>query len=540
MYKVMIVDDEILVRVGLKSTIDWESIGFTIVAEASNGEQAIEMFERHRPDVILTDIRMPKMDGLQLTEAVKKRDPKVKVAILTCYDEFSYAREALKLGASSYILKSEVEDDELINLMTNIRRELDLEMGKMERYCILQHQINSNINDLKEKLLSDLIDSKLVENKEFYSRCRNLNFDVERTAFMLIVLYKDNIDELTDCSDKDWKLLDYGVINIISEILNEQGLKFLINTREDGFVILLNRDCIDLKEIELAVGRIRDSVEQYLNISLSAVLSRKFENIFSSSEAFKECTGKSDMMFYFNRGSIILSHTPELQKANIIELKEKYTRKILNQMDEENLDKAYEILGELESMFKEKVVYPINVKLYFISLINDILEHYYGCILNKDELNDYSNYNSIILNASKMTDAARMIKVFMTEVVNSVKQNLVDNSKNIIIKIINFIEKNYCEKISLESLAAHVNLSKQYLCYLFKRETGQNISVYINNVRIDRAKELIRRHDYKVKEIYDMVGFSDQQYFCKIFKKVSGMTVAQYKDKIMKNSSQQV
>ena len=108
MYKVLIVDDEVLLRVGLKTTINWEQAGFTVVAEATNGEQGYEQYKRHEPDVVITDIRMPKKDGLWLVEMIRKENPHIPILVLTCLDEFSYARKALKVGADDYILKSEV------------------------------------------------------------------------------------------------------------------------------------------------------------------------------------------------------------------------------------------------------------------------------------------------------------------------------------------------------------------------------------------------------------------------------------------------
>ncbi|GMQ62612.1 response regulator [Vallitalea maricola] len=141
MYKVLIIDDEVLVRVGLKTTINWENIGFTVVAEASNGEQGYEQYKKHMPDVIITDIRMPKKDGLWLVEEVRKENADVKILVLTCYDEFSYARKALKVGADDYILKSEVEDEELISIMSKIKNKIEVQNKKINMTKLKKIQV---------------------------------------------------------------------------------------------------------------------------------------------------------------------------------------------------------------------------------------------------------------------------------------------------------------------------------------------------------------------------------------------------------------
>ena len=536
MYRVMIVDDEILVRVGLKSTINWEAIGFTIVAEASNGEQAYELFQKLEPDVILTDIKMPKMDGLKFTEMVKAKRPMTKIVILTCHDDFAYVREALKLGASNYLLKSEIEDDELISLMKDIHQELNSDMGKIERYSILQRQINSNINGLKEKLLSDLIDSKVKIDQEFYSKCDSLSVDLKGKSYALAVLYKDNMENFAGYTDADWQIMDSGVINIASELLGEKGLSFLMSSSGNTFNLLINMEGFNSGEVEAIICRVKDSILKYLNISLTAVISKSFDHLSLIGNAYKECKEKSQVMFYIDSGNILFTDRVKFSEVKVNELKEKYTRTLMDCVDDEDLNRANEVVEELERELSDKRGDPIQVKFYNISLINELMEHYSGCMPEEKSSNYGSNLSNLVLNASKMKEVMGVIKLFLAELVGAVRDNRLINSKKIIHKAVNYINSNYDRKITLEALAAQVNLSKQYLCYIFKRETGENISVYINKIRVDKAKEMIRKYDYKVKELFDKVGFSDQQYFCKSFKKITGMTVAEYKEEILKKA----
>ena len=478
MYKVMIVDDEILVRVGLKSTINWEAIDFAIVAEASNGEQAYELFQKHEPDVILTDIKMPKMNGLKLTELVKAKRPNTKIIILTCYDDFSYAREALKLGASNYLLKSEIENKELVNLMENIHSELDSEMGKIERYSILQRQINSNINVLKEKLLSDLIDSKINIDQEFFSKCESLNVNLKGGRYALAVLYKDNMENFSGYTDADWQIMDSGVINITSELLGEKSLSFLMSSSGNSFILLINMEGFHAGEMETVIPRVKDSILKYLNISLTVIVSRVFDHLSLVGNIYRECREKSKVMFYNDRGSVVFSESLTFSDAKTNELKEKYTKALMACVDEEDLNRANEIVRNIGKEFVNKFTDPIQVKFYCISLINDLVEHYSGCIPDENRNYYYSNLSNLILNAAYMKDVANLIEFFVSEIVNSVYDNRVINSKKIIHKAMSYINSNYDKKITLESLASHVSLSKQYLCHFFKRETGENISIH--------------------------------------------------------------
>lgn len=533
----MIVDDEILVRVGLKSTIDWESLGFTVVAEASNGEQALEYYKTHKPDVVLTDIRMPKKDGLQLTEIIKKENPKVKILILTCYDDFSYAREALKLGASDYILKSEIEDEELEKIMQDIRHSLDMESEKQEEYFYLKNQITSNMAALKDKMLDDLIKSNIKIDEDFYLKCREMDFDIKDKKLMLAALYREDAEKFGSISDKDLQLMNFAIANITSEILNENGLTFLMSKNDNNLFLLICGDQISDSGIVPVFSKIKNSVGQYLDIPLSIVYSRRFDDIMQTGKAFEDCEKSSQLIFYSGESSVFKTLDKEFKDINIIEIKKRYEQVLLNCLDEEKLDKAFEVIDELEMFFKNNLVFPLKVRIFYSNLMTNALEYYNSYFSNYDELREYTDNYNLIMKAARLKDVTSLIKEFVINLVKHIEEYRLNNSNRIINKAIDFINKNYGQDISLQSLASHLNLSKHYVCYLFKKETGENISSYINKVRIEKAKHLILESNCKIKEVYDKLGFSDQQYFCKIFKKITGMTVVQYRDSILKKKN---
>lgn len=530
MYKVMIVDDEILVRVGLKSTINWESLGFVIVAEASNGEQALELYRTHKPDVILTDIRMPKKDGLWLTDTIKKEDSWVKVLILTCYDDFSYAREALKYGASNYILKSEIEDEELIRIMEEVRTDLDTASAEQERYSFMQHQIDSNITELKEKLLDNLVKSKIKIDDELHLKCKELNFDIEGKEFLVATLHRDDLERNKEFSRKDWQLMNSAIVNMAAEIFNENNLGFLMGVNDNSFVILMSKEQIGDMDIVPVFRRIKNSVNQYMNIPMSAVISARFRDIGLTGTMFEDCVNRARLIFYSEESCIIDTPMKEFKEVYTVEIIKRYEEVILRGLDEENLQKANDAIDDMERFFKDNFVLPLQVRLFYANIISEIMDYYTNSFSIEDELEEYSQDYNLIMEAARIKSISKAFKQFIQRVTDIIENYRVNNSNSIIQKSIEFINKNYGEEISLQALASHLNLSKHYVCYLFKKETGENISVYINKIRIEKAKQLLKKSDYKAKEIYDKVGFSDQQYFCKIFKKITGMTVANYRN----------
>lgn len=219
MYKVLIVDDEVLVRIGLKNTIDWESIGFTVVAEASNGEQGYAQYLKHEPDVVITDIKMPKKDGLWLTDKIHKLSKDVKILVLTCYDEFQFARTALKNGASDYMLKSEIVDEELVALMQKFKNELD----EASDHRPARPQTITNQNAIKRSLLNDLIKVKFELDSKLLERFMAQGFKTEQTKYAFLYLQNKIKDNQSS------KTISETTINLIIDHLNERGIVYLYN-----------------------------------------------------------------------------------------------------------------------------------------------------------------------------------------------------------------------------------------------------------------------------------------------------------------------
>lgn len=534
MYKVLIVDDEVLVRVGLKSTIDWEALGFSVVAEASNGEQGFEAYKTYKPDVILTDIIMPKKDGLWLTKQVRQLDAQVKLLILTSYDDFTYAREALKSGADDYILKLEAEDEELIKIMTAIKERLDNELSQQEKYDRLIKHMDTNIGGMKGRILEDLLKSAMVVDERLQSMCLSLNFPIVDTKFSLIVFSRDDWERKVDFSTEEWQQMNSAVVNIVSSILEERRLRFLIRESNNQFIFLIASETIDAVQISRIIDLARSSVLQYFEIPLSAAVDNIFEDIKLLPELYKDMSQKLEQLFYLDESSVINASERSLQKINIFSIKKSYVQALLDNLNDENEEKAMAVLKETEDFFRKNNVKDIEVKLFYSNLLSSIFDRYYHCFSKSEELQDYTYYHSKIMMTVKMIKILTLIRGIVAKAIKNIKSYRHNNSNHIIREAITYVEKNYQKKITLKSLADHVNLSKHYVCYLFKKETGENLSHYINKLRIEKAKQMVVESNCKIKEIYTELGFADQQYFSRTFKKLTGMTVMEYRNSVLK------
>lgn len=523
MYKVLIVDDEVLVRVGLKTTIDWEDIGFTITAEASNGEQGYEQYKKHNPDVLITDIRMPKHDGLWLIEEIRKENQDIKILVLTCYDEFSYARKALKLGADDYILKSEVEDEELITVMTEIKSKIDDHRETKN----IQIRVKNNRNDMKRSLLNDLIKSGFCIDDKITERCSELEFTLFNTKFAWSSI---GINEETAQNEPEAnKMKDNAILNIIFDQLQDKGIEFLYNYSRNNYIFLKSSEEMSIAGMRRIFELVSNAARQYFDLPLKIIFSDPFADPRKMLVIYKDFMEKIQVLFYQEPKHGFISNIKDIsfKDVNVFDLKKQYSPTFIECIGRGDSALLNKLNYGIKDYFKENRVNPMTVKIFYSTLTGDVFNSYGQFIESNEELLKYEDYHYSIVNSDSLKKVIRIFSDFAVKVINELRQ--ARETELIINKAINYIENNYDRKISLEDIAVELNMSKPYLCNLFKQKTGETTSVYINKLRIEKAKKLLLKRDQGIKEIFEEVGFTNQYYFSKIFKKFTGMTITEYR-----------
>lgn len=523
MYKILIVDDEVLVRIGLKNTIDWESLGFTVVGEASNGEQGYTQFLKLEPDVVITDIKMPKQDGLWLTEQIHREHKQTKILVLTCYDEFHYARTALKNGASDYILKSEIVDEELIELMKKLKLSLDEAYAKNPK----NPSTAQNQNAVKRSLLNDLIKVKFNFDERLKHRFEELHFELENTKYAFLYLENKMDDKLNS------KQISETTVNLMIDQLNERGIAYLFNGYMDEHLFLISANDLSLTLLNRLCNTIQNGVVQYFGISINLVFSNTFDHYTLLGETHDKLMERVEMFFYIPKDEVLIENVDHIKivHANPQEMKNRYTAKLIDWIGQENKEMALSCFEEIFGEFRMKHYPPRLLKLFVTQVFGELYNVYQYVFDLPEVAFSYSVFHEAVLKTTHV-DALRVItSKLIKSIIQELKYIRHNQAKHLIVRAINFIEHNYDQNISLDDIAKVINLSKPYVCNIFKKETGQNLSTYINQIRIEKAKQLLQNPANSNKDIYAMVGYSNQQYFSRVFKKMTGMTTTAFKEK---------
>lgn len=526
MYKVLIVDDEVLLRVGLKTTINWEEAGFTVVAEAANGEQGYEQYKKHEPDVVITDIRMPQKDGLWLVEEIRRENPYIPILVLTCLDEFSYARNALKVGADDYILKSEVEDEELLSILSGVKKKLD----KLYKDKEISQTASISKNDIRRMLFNDLVKSEFHIDGILQDRFEVIDVPLHDTRFMFV-----SISVSKDHSQLFDKQVNQAVISLFINLLEDREISYLYHIVCSRYHFLLSSSQLGISELKHVFLSANQGAQQYFDKALYIVFTDTFEECGMLNDWHNEFLDKSEVMFYIEDPSLYLENAKNIhfEELNSFELKKKYSQMLMiDSIMKENLEGTKEFVDEMYKYFKAKRAHPNSIKMFFTDLMNHLFDHYEQLLSSGTNKLDHNHYHFEIINATSLKETCGIMEQMLIGFIEQMRQYVQNNSQLLTNQAVNYIKQNYDKKISLKDVAESLNLSKQYLCSIFKKETGENVSFYINKLRIEKAKMLLHKKDRKIKEIFEEVGYSNQQYFSKVFKKMTGMTILEYKDKI--------
>jgi len=523
MYKIMIVDDEMLVRIGVKSLIDWQELGFEIVAEASNGQIAYEKYVALNPDLVITDIKMPKQDGLWLAKKIKEYNPNTEIIFLTCYDDFSYAKEAIKLKVSGYILKAEMEEEELKKILLEKKKKLDASVGQVVDLQNNKLHMRKQQEYLLGLLLSSNRSNELI-NEEFVKT--QVQWNTGRYCFLQF--------DFRSGVKKD-KNSDYQITNLITACL-----ELIINKFQDEDVEVFSKQfgksitCFlmakNMNEVKIlkCIEYLQSSIKQYFNISFKSANSPITDTIEGAREYLDWIYVASDYLFYLSDGEHLTKETMRKPSESQYIYDASVVKEFCEYIEESDQEGIYRKIDEIEKLLDTQRVNSLEVKLELSHMINDIFKRFDSCF---QEDSDIFAFQKKVINAEELKEAIEIIRDFVKNIMIENSLGRADNSELLIKKAVQYINDNYANKISLDDIAGHVGISKYYFSVLFKREKGITFSSYLNTVRIEKAKQLLKNPQSTINDVVYEVGFNDSQYFSKTFKKYVGMTVTEYRSK---------
>jgi YesN/AraC family two-component response regulator len=521
MMKVLIAEDNIIYANAIRNIIDWDRYGFRIVGTASNGIHALNMIKNSLPDIVITDIRMPAMDGIELIRNMKEQYRQIEVIVLSSYDDFEFVKQALKLGASDYILKQDLCSDKMIEVLYQLRGKIN---AKPELEIAFSMMNNKEL--LIESFLFRLLDGQLVDDREINRIINELMLDFMFKKYNLYVVKPVK-------STQEFKNINGYAMQERSERLYESVKKYIADQSCEKKKEVI---CIGLKQEHVIILQSQQGVfsqskiaqradELYQNIMLvyktgmHMGVSLINTNISDIHKSYLEAQEAAFSLVYAKVCGVNFYQV--IPCGEFLRIHEFILSlgKLTGYEDEET------VLERVNSLI-DSIILAKPGKSALISICGEINLEITGlCYRNNMDIKQISSAG--LLDSQKVNELSSIdeIKSYLIKILLTISENVKDNShvkSRIILAALTYINENYAKQLSLVDLADMFGCNQNYFSNLFKKETGTGFIEHLNRVRIKKAVELIETRQYKAYEIAELVGFNNGAYFSKIFKEITG------------------
>lgn len=522
---ILIADDEKLDRELLAHLLGTCGFAEEQMLFASDGLQVVEIAKEKRPDLILLDIHMPVLSGIEALKQIRRFNQDVKVIIISAYSEFEYAKEALAEGAHAYLLKP-IKPREFQELIYNTSKQLVQERQQVSRIAAIKAQFLQYLPILKQAFVNDLINGNLRElsDEELSERARALLFNhIPNTA----VVAGLNVPKGVETMGREVHKQDIAAE--LKEIFEQENYPALVSvpTVDDKIAILLeNRNPgRERRELGMLMERIGLHLLEKSGTRVYFGIGRTYSSFRQLTQSYNEATQALQQACIMNTCCVHIDDIEEPTiSINYITLLPKLTALIYTG----NLCEAKELLKEIWSVEKNSLE---NCKLQALEIVDTLL----GAENQPEKkLELRLHYQQMILDSNSCWEIYNCLQQILEDRIEDFTQKRKWRNKSLIEKAQKFIEKHYAQQISLEDVAEHVNLSPAYFSSVFKQEMGQSFVEALNSIRIKRAKKLLADPTLNVSEVGYKVGFNSQGYFTRVFKKITKLTPSQWREENMR------
>ncbi|GLX70978.1 response regulator transcription factor [Paenibacillus glycanilyticus] len=530
MTKLLLVDDEPMLLMSMAAN-DWELIGIEEVFQASSGLEALDILRQHAIDIVVTDIRMPGMDGLQLCKHIQSHYPRTKCILLSGFGEFEYARAALRYGTVNYLLKP-IKDEELMEEVSTVKSGLDNERQQKGNVEQALQTLHVHLPLLREKLLDDLLSGVLLPEDRLIERLREYRLPFRTGIDCNLLLIR--MDEAFGESDQDFALYEFAVYNIAAELLDK---KYEVWSYKDsyGYLCLLlqkiNMDVVDEQELEHAAMEIQSNVSRYLKGKTSILVSETCRFPEEAAGQYRKSLNAFRKVPRSERG-IIISTTTTYSLSN--SLQSLYSPPGFQQLLEAG--RWEDARAKIIDVFAEVQVKKLDTEEHMLEIVYCLTNSFlYIAHLQNKTLMEVTGYDSDIAADPRGLSEIGRVREWADRVLGYLESGSVreikDTKTKLIVKIHRFIEARIAEDVSLQTIADHVDLHPVYLSTLYKQETKENISDFIMRYRMEKAGMLLSTSDIKIYELASQLGFQNPPYFSRLFKNYYGATPQEYRER---------
>jgi two-component system, response regulator YesN len=542
MYRMLVVDDNNRDRRIVREMIDWSELGIEVIGSAANGKEALVMAENLLPHIIISDIAMPEMSGIEMSKVLKEKRPGIKIIFMSCYDDFEFAQSAIDLNVYGYVLKPLILED-IKSAVCKVLSIYEMENLENEEKRKMSKQIADSLPMMREEFFRELLYGTYMDMDDILKRMEFLRIGLlEYDTAQIISMEINDYDIQVAGKDVSYKyLISYSIKSMMNTYTSDSIKVFAVQNshREFSAVVFLKTNSQNQNDdnlvLECAIS-FHTWIQDKFGLSTVAGISNTSVNLLDIPRLFQQSTQAIQTKFYSKGNPVILYREVEEKKYSTfdekvnLEVLNKEVREAVSLKDDSGInefmqkylpvDKSY----QTEAYFKSLAFSTVNILM--LTLIEA-----------GQSFRDIFNDDAVIWRKLNRFDTIQDLQQWLFNMLKTVAVYLRDNNKSRDAKMVNTIKEviklRYHEQLSVDDIVKSVYLSPRQANKIFKKEMGNTIFDYLLEYRIEVAKKLLKEPDCKIYMISDNVGYTNKSHFCLMFKKLTGLTPVEYKNRFI-------
>ena len=522
LYKVFLVEDEIVTREGIRDSVDWVSAGFRWCGEAPDGEIALSMIEAEQPEILITDIKMPFMDGLELSRIVRHRLPQTRIVILSGHDEFRYAQEAIQLGVTEYLLKP-VSAKMLMEALTKIRNQIDRERQQQEQVRHLQEQVNDNITVMRQRFLVDLVTGRLSAPVAV-EEARRVQVDLVAHSYLAMIVRCEVTVEMPHLARLE---AYHSVRQRAADLLGEQGDLLVFTKDVEETAVIVKGETPDA--LQAVAEEITDQIMALFvtqaGLTVGVGVGRPVQRLAALPQSFLDACDAAKAQ----TRRVATNHKGILfPPKQLLALDPTAVITFLRRGELQGLERFLDAhLCMLPGGGSDLRMMADFLATDLLVAIAGFVQELGGSI--DEVIPDRAELESLLAASESSTGLRGLMHRFLSQAL-AYRDRRVDHARQLVEQAKGYIEAHFTsDEMSLHAVAAVVGWSPSHFSAVFSRETGETFIEYLTRQRMQKAKELLRMTALPTAEIAYQVGYGNPRYFYTVFKKATGQSPTEFR-----------
>lgn len=537
MYKLLIVEDEVWEREGLANFISWSAYNIDVVGTATNGQQGLQMAKKYLPDIIITDIRMPIMDGLELSREVKVFLPKCKIIVITGHNDFQYAKDAIHIGVSDFLLKP-VRKEELLKTINKAKTGLHIENRQEEYLSELKFKLTECEYKERERFLLNILNSTCKYGEDLLDSERRMFSSCSQNAVAVVIRFDGFVDyQETGYNKAPDHFKDF--YKKVREVVGNRGLTAERYMEKREIVICLPLRNEGRNEVNTLIHRIQQHKGDIKNSDYIIGVGSLSNTVSDFVKSYNQAQTVLNRIFFLRDTNIfyyddLLSGDEDIEASvcNFLHSAPDYSKRILKAVISLDGNEVIALTGEFFNFIYNN---PVDKSLVCSFLAGIISELSILLFANGITIDNEFNFGGDIIerfnNCIKLEQVQRYIQRVLIYANCFFEKKRKNKEEFIIDDVMNIINNDYRENIGLEVIAQRLGISPNYLGGLFKKYVGKRFTEVLRSVRMKKAEELLLSGEDNIVDIAKAVGYDNISYFCTVFKKTHGISPMEYREK---------